>query len=91
MDKEQKQGLIEEYREHPTDTGSSSVQVAVLTHRIRELTEHLREHKNDEHSRYGLIKMVGLRRRHLEYLAREDIYRSQKELKTIRLQLKKLL
>ncbi len=77
MDKEQKQGLIEEYREHPTDTGSSSVQVAVLTHRIRELTEHLREHKNDEHSRYGLIKMVGLRRRHLEYLAREDISQYQ--------------
>lgn len=77
MDKEQKQGVIEEYRDHPTDTGSSSVQIAVLTHRIRELTEHLRQHKHDEHSRYGLIKMVGLRRRHLEYLVREDISQYQ--------------
>ena len=77
MDKEQKQGIIEEYRDHPTDTGSSPVQIAVLTHRIRELTEHLRQHKHDEHSRYGLIKMVGLRRRHLEYLVREDISQYQ--------------
>ena len=65
---ERKRQLIEEFRTHETDTGSPEVQVALLTQRIRELTEHLRVHKKDHHSRRGLLKMVGKRRRLLNYL-----------------------
>ncbi|MFO7245680.1 MAG: 30S ribosomal protein S15 [Thermaerobacter sp.] len=65
---EQKRSLIEEFRTHEHDTGSPEVQVALLTQRIRELTEHLRVHKKDHHSRRGLLKMVGKRRRLLNYL-----------------------
>lgn len=65
---EQKRSLIEEFRTHESDTGSPEVQVALLTQRIRELTEHLRAHKKDHHSRRGLLKMVGKRRRLLNYL-----------------------
>jgi small subunit ribosomal protein S15 len=63
---------------HPSDTGSSEVQIALLTSRIRDLTEHLQENRKDEHSRRGLLKMVGKRRTLLAYLAREDTgrYRS---------------
>ncbi len=78
MDKAEKQAIIGEYRIHDEDTGSTELQVAVLTSRINHLTEHLRAHKHDEGTRRGLLKMVGRRRRLLRYLNGEDVgrYRS---------------
>ena len=73
--KEQKQALIEQYKVHEGDTGSPEVQIAVLTKRIRDLTEHLKEHPKDHHSRRGLLKMVGHRRNLLAYLQKVDIER----------------
>lgn len=73
--KEEKTAIIEANRTHETDTGSPEVQIAILTTRIRELTEHLKVHKKDNHSRRGLLKMVGKRRRLLDYLAKKDIER----------------
>jgi small subunit ribosomal protein S15 len=73
VDKEAKTGVIETHRRHDTDTGSPEVQVAILTERINQLTEHLKEHKHDHHSRRGLLMMVGRRRRLLNYLQRVDI------------------
>ena len=70
-----KEEIIEEHRKHEGDTGSPEVQVAVLTRRITHITEHLREHKHDYHSRRGLLKMVGKRRRLLKYLQRKDVER----------------
>jgi len=70
--KEDKNQIITEYHRHENDTGSPEVQVAILTHRILQLTEHLKVHKHDESSRRGLIKLVGKRRRHLTYLKRKD-------------------
>ncbi len=67
---DEKDMIIREFARHEGDTGSPEVQVAILTERIRQLTEHLKVHKHDEHSRRGLLKMVGLRRRHLKYLSR---------------------
>ena len=75
MQKEQKTSIIEANRIHPTDTGSPEVQVAILTERITQLTAHLKEHPHDNHSRLGLLKMVGKRRNLLDYLAKEDIER----------------
>jgi small subunit ribosomal protein S15 len=72
---EQKQDLIEKYRLHEADTGSPEVQIAILTERINYLTEHLKEHKKDHHSRRGLLKMVGQRRGLLNYLRDNDIER----------------
>ena len=72
---ERKQELIETYRVHEGDTGSPEVQIAILTERITYLTEHLKEHKKDHHSRRGLLKMVGHRRRLLNYLRNIDIER----------------
>ena len=72
---EQKQQLIETYRTHEGDTGSPEVQVALLTARISYLTDHLKEHKKDHHSRRGLLKMVGQRRGLLNYVAGKDIER----------------
>ncbi|MFI3166983.1 MAG: 30S ribosomal protein S15 [Bacillota bacterium] len=69
----QKQEIIATYGRTPTDTGSPEVQVALLTFRIRELTEHLKIHKKDHHSRRGLLKMVGKRRNLLKYLKDNDI------------------
>ncbi len=71
--KEKKMETIQQYRLHETDTGSPEVQVALLTERINHLTEHLKVHKKDNHSRRGLLKMVGKRRRLLDYLTRTDI------------------
>ena len=73
-----KQEIISKYATHEGDTGSPEVQVALLTQRITDLTEHLKTHKHDHHSRRGLLLMVGDRRRLLDYLKREDIdrYRS---------------
>ncbi len=73
--KEDKTAVIEDNRTHATDTGSPEVQIAILTARIKELTEHLREHKHDNHSRRGLYKMIGKRRKLLDYLARKDVER----------------
>ena len=77
MDKAEKQAVMEEYRTHEGDTGSPELQVAVLTKRIFELTDHLRIHKHDESTRRGLLKMVGRRRRLLRYLNGEDVGRSR--------------
>ena len=73
--KDEKTAVIEANRIHETDTGSPEVQIAILTARINELTEHLRVHKHDNHSRRGLLMMVGKRRNLLDYLARKDINR----------------
>ncbi len=73
--KEQKAAVIEANRTHETDTGSPEVQIAILTERIAQLTEHLKEHKHDNHSRRGLLKMVGQRRSMLAYLKKKDIER----------------
>ena len=70
-----KQAVIEKYRLHETDRGSSAVQVALLTARINDLTEHFRAHPKDHHGRRGLLQMVGQRRRLLDYLKRTDVER----------------
>ena len=72
---ENKQNIIASARVHDTDTGSPEVQVALLTARINHLTEHLKANKNDHHSRRGLLKMVGKRRKMLDYLMAKDIER----------------
>ena len=73
--KDRKENIIQEYAVHANDTGSPEVQIALLTARINDLIDHLRIHKHDEHSRRGLIKLVGQRRRHQEYLKRKDMQR----------------
>jgi small subunit ribosomal protein S15 len=73
--KDQKSALISEFRRGESDTGSPEVQIAVLTKRIEGLTEHLKTHDSDHHSRRGLLQMVGKRRRLLDYLRREDVER----------------
>ena len=75
MEKEKKTQIIDEYKRHDGDTGSSEVQVALLTERINHLNEHLKDHKQDNHSRRGLLKMVGRRRGLLDYLKAKDIER----------------
>ena len=75
MQKAQKTSVIEANRTHENDTGSPEVQVAILTERINQLTEHLKVHTHDNHSRRGLYKMIGKRRSLLDYLARKDIER----------------
>ena len=78
MDAAIKQEIIEKYRQHEGDTGSPEVQIAVLSHQIKHLTEHLKIHKKDFHSRRGLLKMVGRRRSLLNYLKAKDIDRYRK-------------
>lgn len=73
--KDQKIAVISDNRTHETDTGSPEVQIAILSERIRQLTEHLKVHPKDAHSRRGLIKMVGKRRNLLDYLTKKDIER----------------
>jgi len=75
MDKQLKTSIIEANRLSDNDTGSPEVQIAILTERINHLTEHLKTHKNDNHSRRGLLKMVGKRRNLLNYLTKKDIER----------------
>ena len=70
LTKERKDEIIQQFHIHDGDTGSADVQVALLTTRINQLIEHLKEHKHDHHSRRGLLKLVGQRRRHLAYLSR---------------------
>lgn len=75
LEKQEKEVIIGEYHVHPKDTGSPEVQIALLTKRINDLTEHLKLHTHDESSRRGLLKLVGQRRRHLSYLSRTDAER----------------
>ena len=75
MTQAEKQAIMKEYATHEGDTGSPEVQIAVLTKRIKHLTEHLKEHHKDHHSRRGLLKMVGHRRNLLAYLQKTDIER----------------
>jgi small subunit ribosomal protein S15 len=75
LDKDTKSKLIEEFSRHDSDTGSPEVQVAILTSRISQLTDHLRENSHDESSRRGLLKLVGRRRRLLAYIRRKDFQR----------------
>jgi small subunit ribosomal protein S15 len=72
---EQKKEIIQNYNVHSSDTGSPEVQIALLTTRINQLVEHLKAHKHDEHSRRGLLRLVGQRRRHLAYLSHKDTTR----------------
>lgn len=83
MRKEEKTVIIQNNRKHDTDTGSPEVQVAILTKRINDLTEHLKVHKHDHHSRRGLLKMVGKRRNLLNYLAKKDINRYRQTIKKL--------
>jgi len=78
-----KSEIITKYRVHDTDTGSPEVQVALLTHRINELTEHFKIHAKDHHGRRGLLKLVGQRRRLLEYLKRQDVERYRLTIKRL--------
>ena len=73
LTKEAKQEIVDKFGRATADTGSPQVQIALLTRRINELTEHLRTHKHDHHSRRGLLKLVGRRRRLLDYLSRKDL------------------
>ena len=75
LSRAEKESLIQQYHIHSSDTGSPEVQIALLTTRITQLTEHLRAHKHDEHSRRGLLKLVGQRRRQLTYLKKKDAER----------------
>jgi len=77
LEKTEKTNIIQDYARHENDTGSPEVQIALLTTRINQLTDHLRTHKHDQHSRRGLLKLVGSRRRHLKYLSQTnpDSYR----------------
>ncbi|MDX2163237.1 MAG: 30S ribosomal protein S15 [bacterium] len=72
LTKNEKQTVISQYATHEGDTGSAQVQIAMLTTRILQLTDHLKTHKHDQHSKRGLLKLVGQRRRHLRYLSQKD-------------------
>ena len=85
MTKERKQEIINTYKREENDTGSPEVQIAILTERISELTEHLKVHKKDNHSRRGLLKMIGKRRNLLNYLAKKDINRYREIVKKLNL------
>ena len=80
---ERKQEIIEQYKRHDGDTGSPEVQVALLTERITYLTDHFKTHKKDHHSRRGLLKMVGQRRRLLKYLVDQDVERYRSLIKSL--------
>ena len=83
LTKEAKQELISKHGRSETDTGSPEVQIAMLTRRINELTEHLRTHRHDHYSRRGLLKLVGRRRRFLNYLQRKDVERYRNLIKEL--------
>ncbi|MCP4748435.1 MAG: 30S ribosomal protein S15 [Desulfobacteraceae bacterium] len=78
-----KQGLIKKYKLHESDTGSPEVQIGLLTHRILYLTEHLKTHKKDHHSRRGLLMLVGRRRRLLNYVKNNDVHRYRTIIETL--------
>jgi small subunit ribosomal protein S15 len=75
LDAEKRQGVISQYKLHENDTGSPEVQIALLSARIEYLTEHFKVHKKDHHSRRGLLKLVGQRRRLLDYVKKKDVER----------------
>ena len=83
LHQDKKAVLVEKYRTHETDTGSPEVQVAILSARINELTEHFKTHKKDHHSRRGLLKLVGQRRRLLDYLLGKDGQRYKKLIEAV--------
>ena len=85
MTKERKQEIINTFKRDENDTGSSEVHIALLTERINELTEHLKVHKKDNHSRRGLFKMIGKRRNLLNYLAKKDLPRYREIVKQLNL------
>jgi small subunit ribosomal protein S15 len=80
---EKKKELIEQYKLHESDTGSPEVQIGLLTHRIQYLTEHLKVHKKDHHSRRGLLMLVGRRRRLLNYVKQNDVQRYRSIIDTL--------
>lgn len=77
LSKEEKASILEKFRINESDTGSSEVQVALLSRRIDQLVEHLKTHKHDHHSRRGLLVLIGQRRRHLAYISRKDVHKYQ--------------
>jgi len=81
----QKSKIIEKYRIHPKDTGSAEVQIAILTEEIKKLTDHLKDHPKDNHSRRGLLGMVNQRRKLLEYLSRENVRKYNSLIKKLKL------
>ncbi|MDQ7052718.1 MAG: 30S ribosomal protein S15 [candidate division KSB1 bacterium] len=83
LTKEKKREIVEKYGDSPNDTGKAEVQIALLTERINELTKHFQENKKDFHSRLGLLKMVGKRRRLLKYLMKKDINRYRQIIKEL--------
>jgi len=83
MNNEAKQAIMAEFKLHDSDTGSPEVQVALLSERIKEITAHLKIHKKDFHSRRGLLKLIGQRRRLLDYLQKKDIARYRKLIKAL--------
>lgn len=85
MEKEKKAALISDFKKHDKDTGSTEVQVALLTERINRLAEHLKLHRHDHHTQRGLMKLIGRRRRLLAYLAREDVQRYRDVIGRLRL------
>jgi len=88
LTKEEKNKIIEEFQVHDSDTGSAEVQIAMMTKRIQQLTEHLKIHKHDESSRRGLLKLVGQRRRYLAYLRRKNYQSYQDIVKKLNLRSK---
>lgn len=85
LEKEKKTNIMDKFKEHPQDTGSTTVQVALLTERISYLTEHLKKNKKDFHSRRGLLKLVGRRRHLLQYLKKKDSKKYDEVLKELNL------
>jgi len=83
LDKTKKKETVEKYARHKGDTGSTEVQVAVITERIKQLTGHMANNRHDFHTQYGLIKLVGKRRRLLAYLMREDVDRYRELIKQL--------
>ena len=83
MDAEVRAGILEKFQLNPKDTGSAEVQIALLTQRIKDLSEHLTEHKKDNHSRRGLLLMVGKRRKFLAYLRRKNYAKYQEVIKEL--------
>ncbi len=85
LSKEEKSKIINDYKINPSDSGSPEVQIALMTNRLNYLTEHFSTHKKDHHSRTGLMRMVGRRKRLLEYLKKQDVKRYEKLIKRLKL------
>ena len=85
LKKEEKESIVSKFGENNTDTGSSSVQIALLTSRIRQLTEHVKNNKKDNHSRRGLVMLVGQRKRLMKYLRRKDLEKYEKVVNELKL------